>query len=55
MAEQTTVVRWQPAVRGILLLIALCLFLLTAFGVQFGPAHLGWLGMTFLAASFFLP
>lgn len=38
------------SVRGVLALIAIVLFVLTAFGVTFGIG-LGWLGLAFLAAA----
>jgi hypothetical protein len=38
-------------VSRVLLIIALLLFVLKAFGVQVGPMDLGWLGLAFLAGG----
>lgn len=39
----------------VLLLIALVLFVLAAFGRVATPINLGWLGMAFFAATFLTP
>lgn len=41
--------------KAALLMIGGALFLLAAFGVPFGPVHLGWMGLVFLAAAFLVP
>ncbi len=43
------------SVSKVLLLIAIILFVLTAFGVQFGPANLLPIGLAFFASSFLVP
>lgn len=47
--------RYVFNVSRVLLLVALVLFVLVAFGVTVGPCHLGWLGLAFLAASMLVP
>lgn len=43
------------SVSKILVLIAVVLFVLYAFGVTFDDVHIGWLGLGFLGASFLVP
>jgi hypothetical protein len=42
-------------VNALLVLIAVILFVLRAFGVGAGRVDLGWLGLAFFAASFLVP
>ncbi len=40
------------SVRFLLLLVAVVLFVLTAFGVDNSDVHIGYLGLAFFAAAF---
>jgi hypothetical protein len=45
----------QLTIRTLLLLIAVILLLVAAFGVDVRGISLGWLGLAFFAASFLVP
>lgn len=54
MAQQTNVVVWTP-LRWILLVVAVILFILAAFGVQLGAVNLVDIGLALGFGSFLVP